>query len=87
MRQPELTALYSRACSRHEIVPGSPLARRISKEIRRLCESETLPLPDDIKSLLPPCEWVWSHRVPESGYSIVYGFTGDRLTLRTLRAQ
>ncbi len=81
----ELTASYVRAVTRHNIVAGSTLAKRISIVVRALSEAESLPLEGDDKMLLPPVEWVWSHHVPATGYHVVYSFTEEKLALRTLR--
>ena len=84
MRRIEVTALYVRATTRHGIVAGSDVAKRIAREIRALAEG-SLPADGDVDVVLPPAERVWQHAVRETGYLVLYGFDDERLVLRTLR--
>ncbi len=80
-----MTRMYPRSHERLGIIAGSPIAKRMAAEARRLAASERLPVEGDVKTILLPAEPAWVHAVSGTSYAIVYIFDDDELVLRSVR--
>lgn len=59
---------------KRNVVPGTPLASRVSATMHAIAFATELPNDDDKKALRPPAAWVWCRDVPQSNLVVWFDF-------------
>jgi hypothetical protein len=80
-----LARAFLKARERLGVVPGTPEGKALARAVRKLGDTDTLPLTGDEEFLLPPSVWLWSHPVESTHLALVYGFDDQTVTVATLR--